>query len=71
MLKKLRKLKLQEISWQATIILLATIIVQGVMLFYSMYFGFATGNFAPFYTVIAGSGWFAFVVDRVSTWGRK
>jgi len=63
--------KLQNISWQATIILLATIIIQGVMLFYTMYFGFATGNFSPFFTVFAGSGWFAFIVDRIAKWGKE
>lgn len=72
MWKKLKKrLKLQEITWQATVVLLATIAVQGIVLFYSLYFGFVTGNFAPFYAVLAGSGWFAFMVDRVATWGRK
>lgn len=62
---------LGELSWKATILLGIVIGIQGALLVLSLYLGFFANNFTPFYTILAGTGWFVFMVDRITTWGRE
>jgi len=61
---------LQSLSWQATILIAIATIIQGSALILSLRWGFMVGNLNPFYTVVAGTGWYTTVVMAILQWEK-
>jgi len=63
-LTKIRKALANSIFWKGMLLALATCI-QGVALLFSLWIGYSTANYQAFFIIIAGSGWYAFIVEQV------
>lgn len=53
------------ISTQVTVLIGIVTVIQGALLCLALYWGFFFNNFNPFYALLAGSGWYAFSIDRI------
>lgn len=62
--KKIRKALADSIFWKAILLIVATGI-QGSALLFSLWIAFVSNNYQAFYVIIAGTGWYAFIVEQV------
>lgn len=60
--------KLKGSLWAKTLLIGVATIIEGVLLFKSLELGFAFNNFQPFYTTLAGTGWYAWIVTVIVSW---